>query len=51
MSGQLTEHRATSSNESAGEVKVLFEAILLVAHILRPWLCKCCSLCPSEAPN
>lgn len=34
LPGKLTEHRATSSNESAGEVKVLFEAILLVAHIL-----------------
>ena len=33
---ELTEHRATSSNVSAGEVKVLLEAILLVAHILRP---------------
>lgn len=32
----LTEHFATSSNARAGEVNVLFEAILRVAHILRP---------------
>lgn len=40
----LTEHRAVSSNVSAGEVYVLFEAILrAVAHILRPApdFCQC----------
>jgi hypothetical protein len=38
-----TEHRATSSNESAGDVNVLLAAILLVAHILRRGVVQVCT--------